>query len=527
MAIASQEISGSVSVGDHLCCLSESRESGLALGVAFAKAGLDRNERCAYVLGETSTEGLVRAFSDVGVAAQPLMDAGQLLVLTGDEFHREGGQFDVDHMLGTFREFVAQAQQDGYAGVRVVGEMTWALRHAVPLARLTEMEAKVNPLILSIPLTGLCIYQADRFPAETLTDVIRTHPLVMLHDRVVRNVEFVPPEEYLGATSGADAPRRQLRKIAGTPGARAAGRRMLGASPETREVLAVIDRVAPTDSSVLITGETGTGKELVAQAIHDRSPRRNEPFVKVNCAAVPEHLLEVELFGHERGAFTDAHEQRPGRFELADGGTLMLDEVGEMPPKMQAKLLRVLQEREFERVGSADSIEVDIRVLALTNQNLLDPDKAPAFRRDLYYRLNVIGIEMPPLRERPEDIPILADAFLRRACEDIPRHIQGIDKEAMDLLLQYHWPGNVRELENAIERAVVLTQKGELCAADFAFLHHGGRPSTLASLDEVEAEHIGRVLRAVGGNRTRAAKTLGIHRDTLYRKLRQYSITGS
>jgi transcriptional regulator with PAS, ATPase and Fis domain len=360
-----------------------------------------------------------------------------------------------------------------------------------------------------------------------LIDVINTHPVVMLHDEPLRNVEYVPPDEYLGETSPHDQVRRALRRIETAPDAHRDQRQVLGASSQIRGVLEIIDRVAPTDSSVLITGETGTGKELVAQAIHDRSPRRNEPFIKVNCAAVPEHLLEVELFGHERGAFTDAHERRPGRFELADGGTLMLDEVGEMPANMQAKLLRVLQEREFERVGGGESINVDIRVLALTNQNLLDPHKAPPFRRDLYYRLNVIGIDVPPLRERPEDVPILANAFLRRACEDIPRHIEGIDEDAMDLLLQYHWPGNVRELANAIERAVVLTQNGELRAADFAFLHHSDEPSALASLSQIEAKHIARVLRALSGNRTRAAKTLGIHRDTLYRKLRQYGIAGS
>ncbi len=524
MAVGAEELASSVAVGDHLCYIPDSREAGVAWGVAFAKAGLENRERCCYVVGETPPARLVRAFSDAGVAVKQLIDAGQLLIMTGDEFGQDGDQFDPEQMLAALREFVAEAQQQGYAGVRLVGEMTWALRHVIPLKLLMELEATINPLYLSIPLTGLCIYESGKFPEKTLMDVIKTHPFVVLHEQLVRNVEFIPPEEYLGTASAAQVLRRQLRKIGDTPGAGGADRRILGASPEIRQVLEIIDRVAPTGSSVLISGDTGTGKELVAQAIHDRSPRRNQPFIKVNCAALPEDLLELELFGHERGAFTDAYEQRPGRFELADGGTLMLDEVGEMSPKMQVKLLRALQEREFERVGGTKPIKVDIRVLALTNQDLLSPRRRPAFRRDLYYRLNVIAMEIPPLRERPDDIPVLAKAFVARACERIPRRIEGIDDDAMDLLQQYDWPGNVRELENAIERAVVLTRNGHLAAADFAFLRPGDQPSPLASLNEVEAKHIATVLRLVDGNRTKAADVLGIHRDTLYRKLRQYGI---
>ncbi len=524
MAVVPQKVVRTIARGDHLCYICGNREAGLALAIPFLKAGLENNERCVYIVDDTPPEAVLAALEGAGVAAEPLVDAGQLCILGRDDFYLEGGRFDPQRVLDQFTASAAEAQESGYAGLRAAGEMTWALRDVRGAERLAEYEAKVNYLLPRIPMTALCIYNREKFPENMLLEVIKTHPLVMLYDEPLQNLEYVPPDEYLGTASPQDALRRALRKIHSAPGAQGRNGPILGASSQIREVLEIIDRVAPTDSSVLITGETGTGKELVAQAIHDGSLRRTEPFVKVNCAALPEDLLELELFGHERGAFTDAYEQRAGRFELADGGTLMLDEVGEMSPKMQVKLLRALQEREFERVGGTAPIKVDIRVLALTNQDLLSPRRRPAFRPDLYYRLNVIAMEIPPLRERPDDTPVLAKAFVARVCERIPRRIEGIDDDAMDLLQQYDWPGNVRELENAIERAVVLAPGDRLTAADFAFLSPSGQASALASLDELEAKHIANVLRLLGGNRTRAADVLGIHRDTLYRKLRQYQI---
>ena len=527
MAVASEDILGSIAVGDHLCCICHNAEAGLALAIPFLKAGLDRNERCVYVVHDTPTAAVIAGLTDAGADAESLMDAGQISILRSEEAYLAGGGFDPQRMLDLLNTLAARAQEDGYKAMRGVGEMTWALRGGAGAERLAEYEAKLTDLLLRIPYTALCVYNRGEFPDEMLLDVIKTHPVVMLHDQPLRNVEYVPPDEYLDEASPECKVQRALRRIQTAPGARRGDRRILGASPQMRRMLELISRVAPTDSSVLITGETGTGKELVAQALHDGSPRRTGAFVKVNCAAVPADLLEVELFGHERGAFTDAHEQRPGRFELADGGTLMLDEIGEMLPQMQVKLLRVLQEREFERVGGTEPITVDIRVLALTNQDLLRPGRRPTFRRDLYYRLNVIHIEIPPLRERPEDIPVLAKAFLARTRERIARRIEDIDADAMEVLLRYDWPGNVRELENAIERAVVLAHGTRLSASDFAFLDTNGRPAALASLEELEARHIARVLRVVGGNRTKAADVLGIHRDTLYRKLRQYGISGA
>ncbi|MFQ5809124.1 MAG: sigma-54-dependent transcriptional regulator [Armatimonadota bacterium] len=303
-------------------------------------------------------------------------------------------------------------------------------------------------------------------------------------------------------------------------------RPLVGESEQIRELQRLIDRVAPTNASVLITGESGTGKELVAQALHERSHRADKPFIKVSCAALPEDLLEVELFGHERGAFTDAYEARPGRFELADGGTLLLDEVGDISPTIQVKLLRVLQEREFERVGGRDTIQCDVRILASTNRDLLNEDQNPPFREELYYRLNVIPIHVPPLRQRTGDIRVLASHFLDRARRELGKRLDGIQEGALALLERYPWPGNVRELENAIERAAVLAAGATLAPSDFAFLRNetptATRPQTLR---DVEAAHIRHVLRSTKGNRSEAAEILGIHRDTLYRKIRRYSIT--
>ncbi|HIE53288.1 MAG TPA: sigma-54-dependent Fis family transcriptional regulator [Armatimonadetes bacterium] len=310
--------------------------------------------------------------------------------------------------------------------------------------------------------------------------------------------------------------------------AREAGKRViLGESPQIKQVLELIDKVASTDSTVLITGESGVGKELVASAIHRKSPRRHRPFIKVSCAALPENLLEVELFGHEKGAYTDAYEQRPGRFELADRGTLFLDEIGDISPSVQVKLLRVLQEREFERIGGTQTLRVDVRIIAATNQNLLDPNRAVPFREDLYYRLNVIPIFVPPLRERKGDIPLLAEAFLQRIAAETNRPVKGITEEALTLLQKYPWPGNVRELENAIERAVVLAENEILGTADFAFLRPAEQEWTALeerTLAEVEKEHIRRVLQKVNGNKNRAAEILGIHRETLYNKIKRYKL---
>src|SRR5512139_2110402 len=243
---------------------------------------------------------------------------------------------------------------------------------------------------------------------------------------------------------------------------------IVGSSGALQKVLGIVRKVAKSNTTILIHGETGTGKELVAGAIHHNSHRAGRNFVKVNCAALQENLLESELFGHEKGAFTGADKQRIGRFEQADGGTLLLDEVGDMSPNTQAKILRVLQEHEFERLGGTRTIRVDVRLIAATNRNLASMVATGQFREDLYYRLNVVSVDMPPLRDRKEDIPALAEAFIRRFSGELKKRLDGLSPDAHKLLMRYNWPGNIRELENAIERAVLLTEGPQLSAQDLA-----------------------------------------------------------
>ncbi len=303
---------------------------------------------------------------------------------------------------------------------------------------------------------------------------------------------------------------------------------ILGKSKPMREVFDLIRRVADSQTNVLITGESGTGKELAAKAIHFNSDRRSGPFVPVNCAAIPEMLLESELFGHMKGAFTDAKGDKRGLFEEAHGGTLFLDEISELPVMLQAKLLRAIQEKEIRRVGSTKSIAVDVRIIAATNLSLTDEVKAKRFREDLYYRLNVIEIRMPPLRERREDILLLVDAFLKKCAEAGRKAVKGIAESALALLVDYPWPGNVRELENVIERAVTLTRGEKVTSEDLPPAIHGSRgdrkviddaADRTLPLDEVEKEYILRILDKTGGNKYQAAQILGIDRKTLYRKL--------
>jgi len=305
---------------------------------------------------------------------------------------------------------------------------------------------------------------------------------------------------------------------------------IVGESRPLHDALQQVEIVAPTDSTVLVLGETGTGKELIARAIHNRSARRERTFVKINCAAIPSGLLESELFGHERGAFTGAIAQKIGRFEVANGGTLFLDEVGEIPLELQPKLLRVLQEQEFERIGGTRTIKVDVRLVAATNRDLVQMVEEHRFRDDLYYRLNVFPIYAPPLRERPEDIEPLVRYFVQRFAARMQRRIEVIPTETLDAMRRYPWPGNVRELENLIERAVILSSGPRLTVP----LAHLARRSTPAAQDEsastlegVERAHITRVLEEtnwmLGGPRGAAAR-LGMKRTTLQSLMKRLAI---
>ncbi len=300
---------------------------------------------------------------------------------------------------------------------------------------------------------------------------------------------------------------------------------LIGKGAAMQQVFELIRNVAPTQATVLITGESGTGKELVAKAIHAISPRRFEPFIALSCGALPDTLLESELFGYEKGAFTGAAHTKKGRFEMADGGTLFLDEVGEISLKTQIDLLRVLQEKAFRRLGGTELIKVDVRIISATNRDLAQAITQGIFRPDLFYRLNVVGLHLPPLRERREDIPLLAKHFLRRYAIEINKKIERLAPSALELLMEYNWPGNVRELENAIERAVVISPGHELAAKDFTFLQPGSgllnEPSA-RNLQELEKQHIHRILEENHWNISKTAVDLGIDRVTLYNKIKKY-----
>jgi DNA-binding NtrC family response regulator len=310
---------------------------------------------------------------------------------------------------------------------------------------------------------------------------------------------------------------------------------MVGETPVMQEVFEIVRQVAPTRATVLLAGESGTGKELVAKAIHQLSPRAKQPLVTVHCAALAPTLLESELFGHEKGAFTGAHERRIGRFEQAQGGTLFLDEIGEIDATLQVKLLRFLGERTFERVGSNKTLTADVRLIAATNNNLEERVKAGAFREDLFFRLRVVEIQLPPLRERAGDIPLLAQKFLREFAQENGKPLNDFTADALEWLMNYSWPGNVRELRTAIEHAVVLCRGEKISARDLPPPVRGGGPSgglapALARTDltvrEAEKQLIIRALKETDGNRTLAAKKTGMSRRTFHRKLHLYHLEG-
>jgi two-component system response regulator HydG len=306
---------------------------------------------------------------------------------------------------------------------------------------------------------------------------------------------------------------------------------IVGRDPKMQTIFRLVEDIAPTDATVLIQGESGTGKEMVARAIHQLSHRRDKPFVVIDCSAYPATLLESELFGHEKGAFTGAARQKIGRFEKADKGTVFLDEIGEIPPSAQIKLLRVLQTQSFERLGGEKTLTVNVHFLAATNKDLLQEVKAGRFREDLYYRLNVIPIQLPPLRERPNDIPILARHFLRLFSAEQNKDIHDFGSEAMRAILNYSWPGNVRELENSVEHAMVLAKGSRIEAIDLpAPLLGLGRPALkgppigLATMAEKEQEILREALEKCQWNKKEAARHLGIGRNTLYQKMKRYGI---
>lgn len=325
--------------------------------------------------------------------------------------------------------------------------------------------------------------------------------------------------------------REENRSLREALGKRFSHPNVVARSPKMQEVLATVERVAPTNATVLLGGESGVGKDLIARAIHEKSRRASGPFLKINSTAIPENLLESELFGFEKGAFTGAVASKPGKFELADKGTLFLDEIGDVPPATQVKLLRVLQEREFERLGGTKTVKVDVRLIAATNRDLRQALEQGTFREDLYYRLNVVPIDIAPLRERKEDIPDLVNLFVSR-CGESGKVMEGITPQAMQILVNYHWPGNVRELQNIIERACALSKGSLLEAAD---IHIDARPSKPGNgapgflpegmtLEQWEDEMVQEALRRANGNKSQAARLLGLSRNALRYRLSKIGI---
>jgi DNA-binding NtrC family response regulator len=419
--------------------------------------------------------------------------------------------------------FVAESAGDGEEALEkvttfrpaiVISDLVMPRMDGLALLRaLQQQGADVTTLLLTAQGTVETAVEAMKEGAyDYLTKPIDLQRLKILLDKIVERLETMREVKAL---------RRQLREH-GTFGS------LIGNSPEMRKIYSIVEQAAPTGASVLITGESGTGKELVAQTIHQLSPRATFPFVAINCAAIPETLLESEIFGHEKGAFTGAADRRQGCFELADRGTLFLDEIGEMTPATQVKLLRVLQERKFRRLGGRTEQSVDVRVIAATNVDPQDAVKQGKLREDLYYRLNVFSFRLPPLRERKEDLPLLVQAFINEFNGRNHKNIIGVDQQAMRLIEHYAWPGNVRELRNVIERATIL--------APGPFIEPKHLPSTLAeepaphhqpqvaltpgtTVEEAERRLILMTLEHTRDNKTRAAEILGISLKTLHNKL--------
>ncbi|WP_459914756.1 sigma-54-dependent transcriptional regulator [Desulfocicer niacini] len=405
----------------------------------------------------------------------------------------------------TFDLVLMDVKMEGMDGIAAMNRMI-ALRPGIPIVLMTafgSIDAAVDAMKIGA--------------RDYITKPIDIDALIPLLDNILlRGGKKMP----------GDSPKEAIEQPHGFSG-------IIGESQAMQTVFDLVARVAPSEASVLITGESGTGKELIASAIHAASPRVQNPFIKVNCASIPESLLESELFGHEKGAFTGALKSRQGRFHMADKGTIFLDEIAEMAVPIQAKLLRVLQEKTFEPLGSGKTVRVDIRVISATNRVLAAEIEENRFREDLFYRLNVVSIALPPLRDRAEDIPLLTRFFIEKYSRANQRHITGCTASVADLFSAYPWPGNIRELENAVERAVILTRGPQITPEDLPASivpevpspHHASfMENSETSLKEMEKKMILKTLKETQGNRTKTSDILGISRRTLQLKLKKYGV---
>ena len=457
-----------------------------------------------------------------------MTEKSTILVVDDDHAHRT--------MLNTLISgwgYAVSEADDGSTAVEKVKETTFDLvLMDVRMVKISGLEAletikAYNP---AIPVIIMTAYSS----VETAVEALKQGA----HDYLTKPLDFDKLRLTIDRAMEHTRLKEENRLLRETLGHQFDTQNIIGNSPKMIKLLETVAQVAPSEATVLISGESGTGKELIAGAIHFNSLRKKGPFVKINCAAITETLLESELFGHEKGAFTGADRRKEGRFSQAHGGTLFLDEVGEMSLMMQVKLLRALQEREFNRVGGESTIQVDVRVIAATNKNLKDRINEGAFREDLYYRLNVVELEVPPLSDRKEDIPLLTRHFLEMFAAKNRKEIKGFTPKAMDNLIRYNWPGNVRELMNAVERGVVLARSSYLDEADFPFMkdsliennqEDSINPDELSlqgdvPLEEIEKTAILKTLETANGNKSEAARRLGITRKTLHKKLKAYGV---
>jgi two-component system response regulator HydG len=450
--------------------------------------------------------------------------SGNILVVDDDQAHRSM----LRAVLGGWGFSVEEAD-DGARAIERVHEQSYDLvLMDVRMVEVSGLEAlpeikKFNP---AIPIIIMTAYSS----VETAVEALKKGA----YDYLGKPLDFDELKLSIERAMDHSRLKEENRHLKERLGSGFNTGNIIGRSRVMLELLDTVALVAPTEATVLITGESGTGKELIASAIHSNSPRRQKPFIQINCAAITETLLESELFGHERGAFTGADRRREGRFRLAHGGSIFLDEISEMSVAMQAKLLRVLQEKKIQRVGGEEVLEVDVRVMAATNKDLKKEIESGIFREDLYYRLNVVTLATPSLRERREDIPLLAQHFLDTFADKNRKQIKGFTPQAMDRLVRYDWPGNVRELMNAVERGVILCRGEYIAEKDFPLSisevelseSELGRESLPADLplEEVEKVTILNTLESAGGNKSEAARRLGITRRTLHKKLKKYGV---
>ena len=484
---------GDMPWGTHFCNFYNSKEDILETLVPYFKAGLESNEVCVWVLSQPLTEQEIgSAMSGALAGFDKYLAERRIEIFSDQEWYLNNGTLDLRRALVGWTQKLNQALGRGFDGLRVAGDTIWLEKK--DWTDFSAYERELNDAMANRRMICLCAYPIQTSGAAEVLDVAHNHQFAVarrngiwevletpelrqakseiarLNDELEHRVTERTQElteanlQLTRALEEIDRLRQRLESenayLRDEVRVASGSTIILGHSDGTRRTLDQVDMVAPTDATVLVSGETGVGKELIARAIHERSPRRDQQFVKVNCTAIPRELFESEFFGHVRGAFTGAMHDRIGRFQLADGGTLFLDEVGELPPEMQPKLLTVLQEGEFQRVGEDQTRRANVRIIAATNRDLEKLIGEGLFREDLYYRLSVFPIEVPPLRERKEDIPILAKHFFESACRRFNRNRLMLTEWQLQELLNYDWPGNVRELQNVIDRAVISARDG-------------------------------------------------------------------